>query len=134
MMFDANNKIVQLCAKGMELVDDEAKMVFEQAWNESKTDFEKLVSAHYLARHQNTVEEKLDWDKLALDHALKTDDVFDVLPSLYLNIAKCYEDLDDNVSAKLNYELALSHSDHLQNDGYGNLIYRGILNGLDRVS
>lgn len=135
MIFDPDNKIVQLCAKGMELIDDEAKAVFEQAWTESRTDFEKFVAAHYLARHQDSVEEKLEWDKLALDYALRADDeVSGALPSLYLNIAKCYEDLGDKPNAKLNYETALLHSKHLEDDGYGNFVHQGILNGLQRIS
>ena len=135
MNFDPNNKIVQLCAKGMELVDDEAKTVFTQAWNESSNDFEKFVSAHYLARHQNTIEEKLKWDELALNHALKSnDEVSGALPSLYLNIAKCYEDLGDRSLALANYETGLSFTNELSDDGYENLIRNGLLNGLKRIA
>ncbi len=135
MNFDPNNKIVQLCAKGMELVDDEAKTVFTQAWNESTSDFERFVAAHYLARHQETVSDKLKWDLTALENALRSnEDVSGALPSLYLNIAKCHEDLGDKARAKLNYERALSHTENLLNDGYGDLIRQGILNGLDRIA
>lgn len=135
MNFDPNNKIVQLCAKGMELVDDEAKAVFTQAWNVSTSDFERFVAAHYLARHQNSIEDKLKWDKVALENALKSnDEAKGAFPSLYLNIAKCHEDLGNKTEAKRNYEIALSHTESLSNDGYGNLIRRGILSGLDRIA
>jgi tetratricopeptide (TPR) repeat protein len=38
--------------------------------------------------------------------------------SLYLNIAKCYEDLNDLDNARKHYELALSFTDLLPDDGY----------------
>ena len=134
MNFDPNNKIVQLCAKGMELVDDEAKAIFTQAWNESASDFERFVAAHYLARHQEAVSDKLKWDLISLENALRSnEDISGALPSLYLNIAKCLEDLGDKTAAKLNYEIALSHTENLLDDGYGNLIRQGILNGLNRI-
>jgi len=67
--------------------------------------------------------------------ALKIDDntVKGVFPSLYLNIAKCYEDLGNFGKAKENYQLALSVTTSLTDDGYGNMIKGGILNGLERV-
>jgi hypothetical protein len=33
----------------------------------------------------------------------------------------------------MNYELALSFTLHLSDDGYGNLIKGGILNGIERI-
>lgn len=56
-----------------------------------------------------------------------------ILPSLYLNIVKCYEDLNDFQNAKTNYENALSYTNLLPNDGYGNMIKGEITNGLDRM-
>ena len=87
---------------------DEAMDLFTRAWNESSTDFEKFTSAHFVARHQKTVSEKLIWDETALDHALKISDgsLNNSLPSLLLNIGKCHEDLN-------NFELARSYySEH----------------------
>ena len=74
MDFNQDNKIVQLCARGMELEglgqSAEAIFLFGEAWNTATTDFEKFVAAHYVARHQETAAEKLIWDKIALKHAL----------------------------------------------------------------
>jgi len=78
MLFDANNKIVQLCARGMELEatqPDIAKNLFMQAWDASTNDFEKFTAAHYVARHQTSIKDKLYWDKIALEFALKVDDI-----------------------------------------------------------
>ena len=139
IMYDPNNKIVKRCAKGMELEgqgrNEEALKQFEQAWEEASNDFEKFTAAHYVARHQESIQEKLKWDQKALQLALKINNetVRGAYPSLYLNIAKGYEDLNDFDNAKKNYELALSFAPHLSDDGYGNLIKRGIVNGLERI-
>ena len=70
-----------------------------------------------------------------MKYALQMDDetVKDTLPSLYLNIGKCYEDLGDFENAKMNYETAFSFANFLPDDGYGNMIKTGINNGLERV-
>src|SRR6478735_1216189 len=114
MEFHPNNHIVKLCLQGMAMEEKdqpaEAKRVFLQAWNEATNDFEKFLAAHYVARHQNTVSDRLKWLESALHSALKIDNdtVKSAFPSLYLNIAKCYEELGDQGRAKTNYELANS--------------------------
>lgn len=89
---------------------EEAGAVFLQAWNEATTDFEKFIAAHYVARHQKNVPDKLKWTETALQFALKINDdtVKSAFPSLYLNLAKCYEDLSDPDNAKKNHDLAIS--------------------------
>jgi tetratricopeptide (TPR) repeat protein len=139
MQFDTNNKIVKLCARGMELEGEgkkeEALKTFQQAWDEATNDFEKFTSAHYVARHQDNIADKLRWDKTALNLALKINDenMKGTYPSLYLNIGKCYEDLSDFESAKENYDLALSFTAFLVDDGYGKMIISGIKNGIERL-
>lgn len=139
MQFDSNNKVVKLCATGMDLEGQgkkkEALSLFQQAWDEATNDFEKFTAAHYVARHQESVADKLKWDETALASALKMkdDNVKSALPSLYLNIAKCHENLNDFHNARLNYNLALSFSNLLPDNGYGNMIKGGIMKGIDRV-
>jgi tetratricopeptide (TPR) repeat protein len=137
--FDPENNVVKLCAQGMahegEGKLDEARRLFLQAWDEATNDFEKFTAAHYVARHQKNVVDKLKWDLIALDLALKMNDdkMKGSYPSLYLNIAKCYEDLHDFENAKINYQLALSFSNLLPDDGYGKMIKSAITNGINRV-
>nr|MDQ6903690.1 rRNA adenine methyltransferase [Bacteroidota bacterium] len=57
----------------------------------------------------------------------------DMLPSLYLNIGKCHEDLRDFKKAKENYDAAVSFQNFLPNNEYGRMIRTGIVNGLDRI-
>ncbi|MEZ4720983.1 MAG: hypothetical protein R2813_03795 [Flavobacteriales bacterium] len=140
MFFDPNNPIVKLCAKGMEQEGlgekEKAANLFDEAWRLSMTDHEKLTAAHYVARHQATVEARLSWDITALNHALKIDtaDIHDALPSLYLNIGKCYEDMNDFENARLNYLAAKEHLDFLPSGGYGHMIRLGVESGLERIA
>jgi tetratricopeptide (TPR) repeat protein len=139
MHFNTNNKIVKICSEGMALEGlgrkEDALILFQQAWDEATNDFEKFTAAHYVARHQENIADKLKWDETALQLALKINDdnVKGALPSLYLNIAKCHEDLNDFQNARINYKLALTFSNLLPDNGYGNMIKGGIKNGIDRV-
>jgi rifampin ADP-ribosylating transferase len=139
MLFDTENEIVKLCGQGMMLEGEgneiEARKLIQQAWDRASSDFEKFTAAHYVARHQESVPEKLEWDKAALHFALKVNDeeIKGVLPSLYLNVGKCYEDLKDFNTAAENYQLALSFSIYLPDDGYGRMIKAGIVKGIERV-
>ncbi len=114
---------------------EKAKNLFLQAWRESESDFEKFTAAHFVARHQENVSDKLYWDELALEMAkrIKDESIKSTYPSLYLNIGKCYEDLDDFERAIENYQKAESYTEFLSEDGYGKMIKSGILGGLERV-
>ena len=139
MNFDHNNPVIKLCADGMMLEGEgkpeQASALFQQAWELASDDFEKFTAAHYVARHQNNIADKLKWDEIALNHALKIpgNDIKGTLPSLYLNIAKGYEDLSDFGKARENYHLAMGFTDFLLDDGYGNMIRAGIAKGIERV-
>ena len=78
MLFDPENKTISLCAHGMTLEGEgkkeEAKKTFRQAWDEAANDFEKFISAHYVARHQDNITNNLHWDKTALNFALQVND------------------------------------------------------------
>lgn len=69
-----------------------------------------------MARHQKSVPDKLKWYKAALQFAFKIDNDT-VFPSLFSNIAKCYEDLNEFINAKKNRELAISSSNKLSDIG-----------------
>lgn len=105
MQFDPHNHIVQLCLKGMDFETkdqpDEALKIFLLAWNEASNDFEKFLAAHFVARRQQEIREKLQWLESALQSALNVnrENVGSALPSLYLNIANCYEELNDAAHA-----------------------------------
>jgi rifampin ADP-ribosylating transferase len=109
--------------QGIELEEkgkpEEASKIFLQAWNESTTDFEKFTAAYYVARTQENVRDKLKWFERSLEFALEINDVTvsGAFRSLYSNIAKCYEDLNDSERAKENYDLAHSFSGNPSDSG-----------------
>ena len=117
MEFNPNNKVIQLCVQGMNMAEkgepEEARRLFLQAWNKSTNDFEKFIAAHFVARHQDEVRDKLSWLETALRFASEVNDdsVKSAFPSLYLNIAKCYEELGDDDNAKKNQQLAISFAE-----------------------
>lgn len=123
MEFNPNNNIVKRCLQGMAMEEQskpgEAGKLFLQAWNEATNNFEKFLAAHYVSRHQKNVRDKLKWMETTLKHALNVNDdtVTSAFPSLYLKIAKCYEELGDAGNAKKNYELAASFKDKPSDKG-----------------
>jgi len=123
MEFNPNNHVVKLCLQGMGMEEkgkpEEASKLFLQAWNEATNDLESFISAHYVARHQKNASDKLKWLETALQFALKlnNDSAKSAFPSLYSNIAKCHEDLNDPDKAKRNYELATSFKDKPSDKG-----------------
>ncbi len=123
MEFNPTNKVVKRCLQGMSMEDEgnpkEALRRFLQAFNEATSDFEKFLAAHYVARHQKHVSDKLKWLETALHSALKVNNeaVKGAFPSLYTNIAKCYEELGDFNNAKRNHELADSSKNRVVDNG-----------------
>jgi tetratricopeptide (TPR) repeat protein len=94
-----------------------ASELFVQAWREATNDFEKFLSAHYVARHQDSVLDELEWLETALRLARRIDDdtVKSAFAALYSKIAKCYEELSNVEKAREHYELARSF-EHVPSD------------------
>jgi rifampin ADP-ribosylating transferase len=123
MEFSPFNNIVKLCLHGMDMEEkgkpEEASKLFMQGWNEATNDFEKFLAAHYVARHQKTVSDRLKWLETTLEYATKINDdtVKSAFSSLYLSIAKCHEDLGDTEKSKKNSELAIFFNDNPSDRG-----------------
>lgn len=107
---------------------EEARRLYEEAWNEAATNIEKCIAAHYLARLQANTQDKLAWDEQALSFALleKSEMTKPYLPSLYLNIGKCYEDMGQTSLARHNYNKAVEHLSSLPDDPYGKMTVAGV--------
>ncbi|MGD9563186.1 MAG: NAD(+)--rifampin ADP-ribosyltransferase [Pyrinomonadaceae bacterium] len=123
MEFNPNNPVIKLCLQAMAMEDtgkpDEASKLFLQAWTEAANAFEKFTAAYYVARHQENVSDKLKWLETVLEFGLKinNDTVKSAFPSLYRNIAECYEELGDVEKAKKKYESADSFKEKPSDKG-----------------
>ena len=139
MEFDPNNPVVQLCIKGMtaegEGKIEEAHQLFQKAWDTATNNFEAFTAAHYLARNQKDPNDVLKWNLEALNRAdsIKEEGLKGQYPSLYLNVAKSYENLGDNNEAIRYYGLASDSCEHLPAGGYADMIKSGISQGLKRI-
>jgi len=109
---DITNPIIQLCIEGsraeFEHRFEDALALHQQAWDSRRDDYEACIAAHYLARFQDSLEETLRWNELALEHAraVKDKKVKDFYPSLYLSLGSAHEKLGDQEKAQKYYELA----------------------------
>jgi tetratricopeptide (TPR) repeat protein len=136
---DPNNPVMQLCAAGMTAEAEgrgaDAKALFEQAWEESRDDFDACVAAHYVARHQATLDDELDWNRKALERAnLVADDrVRGFYPSLYLNLAHSLEKLGRTAEAREFYATAADWLESQPDSPYLRLVRSGIAAGQQRT-
>ncbi len=136
---DPENPIVLLCVKGMRYEGEgryeDARAQFVQAWEESTDDFEACIAAHYLARHQDTNDQRLKWNLEALKRAQAAggERVRDFYPSLYLNLGYSYEQLGEKAKASHYYELAGKCVAELSGDRYGNIVRDGLAEARRRL-
>jgi hypothetical protein len=136
---DPTNAVVKLCAQGMEEEgrgnSTEATKLFARAWAESTNDCERCIAAHYVARHQPTAELSLRWNQEALDCANRVADesVAGFLASLYLNLGKSHEDLENDDEARRLYECAAGELASVPAGAYRDIVQDGINRGLRRV-
>ena len=139
MQFDPENKIVKLCAEGMQLEAegkiDEAHSRFQYAWDSAENDFEAFTAAHYLARNQKEPSAVLQWNLEALRRAGLVNDggIKGHYPSVYLNVGKSYEALNQIKEASFHYQAAADYSEHLPPGKYGDMIKMGIRAALERT-
>lgn len=117
MEFNSNNPIVKLCLQGigMEKIDksEDASKLFLQAWDDATYDFEKFISAYFVARHQKKASDRLKWLKTALEIAVQMNDasVKSAFRPLYSSLAKYSEEIGDLEDAKKYHEMAASFDD-----------------------
>ena len=109
---DINNPVIKLCMEGtraeFEHRMDDARSCYQMAWDARTDDYDACIAAHYLARFQESSEETLRWNQIALDHANAVPDgkVKDFYPSLYLSLGNAHEMLGDQGEAQHYYGLA----------------------------
>ena len=107
-----NNPVIKLCIEGTQAEFrgeiEQARALYQRAWEASQNDYEACIAAHYVARHQETHEDRLHWNQVALDKANAVADVRvqEFYPSLFLNMGQSHELLGNLDEAKRYYDLA----------------------------
>ena len=137
MNIDPNNPVVALCAAGMAIEGDrdEARRLFERAWEIRADDYDASIAAHFLARHQSTVEDTLHWNSLAVLHANAVSDgrTAPFLASLYLNLGDSYLAATQRAEATLAAKDAERALVDVPDGGYRDFVARGIQNLQARI-
>lgn len=136
---DPNNPTAKLCSEGMmaegEGRPQDARELFMQAWEGAADDYEASMAAHYVARHQESTEDTLHWNRVAVERAdlVEDDSAKEFYPSLYLNLAHSYEQIGDPAQAVRYYDLAAGSVDDLPPGPYTDLVRKGITAGQERL-
>lgn len=123
MEFSPNNPVIQRCLQAMAAdangQPEEARKILLQACQEATNDFEKFIAAHLAGRHEQDPHEQLKWLDKALEAGKKADSVSvqTALPSLYRDMARCYDALGDKGKARFNEDLADTLKSQLKDEG-----------------
>ena len=129
-MIDGDSLVAQLCAAGIAIDGDAAAAgaLFRQAWDARRDDYEASIAAHFLARHQPSLDESLYWNRVAAEHAEAVTDerAKPLLASLYLNLADNYVALGDSANAIIVAEQGVAALQFLPADGYRDFVSRGL--------
>ena len=107
-----NNPVIKLCIEGTQAEFrgeiEQARALYQRAWEVSQNDYEACIAAHYVARHQEAHEDRLHWNQVAMDKANAVADVRvrEFYPSLFLNMGQSHELLGNLDEAKRYYDMA----------------------------
>ncbi len=111
---DLNRPVVALCMAGIhaefERRLDDAREFYAQAWRSAADDYDKAIAGHYVAHLTTDPVEGLRWNQVALAHAERGDPemVKELLPSLYVNLGRSFEQVGEEVESARYYALAAS--------------------------
>jgi tetratricopeptide (TPR) repeat protein len=129
-MIDGDSVVARLCVAGMAVDGDAvaAGALFRQAWDARRDDYEASIAAHFLARHQPSLDHALHWNRVAVEHAEAVTDerAKPLLASLYLNLADSYLALGDSARATIAAEQGVTALQFLPADGYRDFVSRGL--------
>ena len=121
-----DNPVIKLCIEGTQAefhgLIDQARSLYQKAWEAAQDDYEACIAAHYVAHLQEDPQERLHWNQVALEKANEVTDqsVQDFYPSLFLNMGQSYELLGNVSEAKRYYDMAaelgvIHHSERSEN-------------------
>lgn len=132
MEFSPFNKIIKTLLTGISFEENgntaAAIKTFQELYGNSIENYEKFLSAYFIARNQKSNNEKLNWFKKAQDLALQSKEYIAVtaLPNLYEQMAKTSESLGDDIQAKTFFQLAQTSKNYPPDPGpfyHGTRVY-----------
>jgi hypothetical protein len=136
-MIDGESVVARLCAAGMAVDGDAvaASALFQQAWDARRDDYEASIAAHFLARHQPSLDDSLRWNRAAVEHAEAATDerAKPLLASLYLNLADSHLALGQSAKAAIAAEQGVGALQFLPPDGYRDFVSLGLQRLLARI-
>ena len=133
---DPELPVVRLCVAGMRAEAEGrpgvARELFQQAWDGARDDYEACIAAHYLARHQNSAEETLRWNRECLGRADLVGDerVRGFYPSLYINLGNAHRELGQRAAAHRYFLRAAERAAEAPEGQYGDWNRFAIAEGL----
>ncbi|MEU5974848.1 hypothetical protein [Streptomyces sp. NPDC047315] len=138
---DPHHPVIALCAEGMRAEaagsPERAHELFRQAWETAEAadpvdDYAACVAAHYVARHQPAPRDALHWNLVCLERADRVGDerVRGFHPSLHLNLAAAYRELDEPARAREHFARAAEHLDDVPEGPYAQWIRIAVAEGL----
>lgn len=137
---DPANGVVQRCAAGIQAEmagrAEDARALYEAAWEHASDAYERSIAAHYVARLVESEPERRRWNATALQEALLVSGpqrVAAFLPSLYLNLGHSHESLGDLQSAREQYRLGRASVAALGTDPYAAVVRGGLEAAEQRV-
>jgi tetratricopeptide (TPR) repeat protein len=137
---DPRNPVVRLCGEGMQAEAERrpraAHALFLAAWNERRDDYDACIAAHFVARAQESPEDALAWNQLALRHAEAARDerVRPFFASLYLNLGFAREMLGQLAEAVSDYAAAGAWLPEVPEGPYREVVRGGIERARERTA
>ena len=125
-MIDGDSVVARLCAAGMEVDGDPvaASALFRQAWDARHDDYVAAIAAHFVARHQPTLDDALHWNRGAVVHAEAVTDARarPLRASLSLTLADSHLALGHSAQAAIAAEQGVAALQFLPADGYRDFV------------
>ena len=107
---DLSSRTAQLCIAGtqaeFERRLDDARTLFDQAWDAATDDYEASMAAHYVAHLEPNPVAALEWHLEALRRARLDARTDEFLPLLYVSLGGAYERVSDTETAREFFDLA----------------------------
>lgn len=133
---DPESPVLRFCERGTAAAREkrhaDALALYHDAWRLVTNDAEACIAAHHIARAQSDAMTALWWNQIALGRGGRCDSqrVRELLPTLHLDIAIAYEQLNQLYAARHHYQAAAATLEAVRDPVQRDMIERGLERGL----